>query len=109
LAFTSDALTPSISSRSNTTLAEHSSDIVANIYSDGDTVPLALQLACQVEGVDICPQDGRPVDDMLDLASHQTLVISVSFFSYWAAFISNEARVIAPSNFHFYPSWEIAA
>lgn len=86
--------------------AVHRCDVSAvTVFSDGAVDELAADLRRRLD-VEVTPRRGAPVEDLLALAGHGTIVMSASWFSFWAAFLSHDARVLVPAKFQYYPSWE---
>jgi hypothetical protein len=75
-----------------------------HLFSDGPIDEIAAELGA-LTAAKLVPHHGGPVEDMLALAGCGTIIMSFSWFSYWAAFLSHDAQVIAPRKFAYYPSW----
>lgn len=78
--------------------------IQLHLFSDGDHESLAKELRDGFPDVKAITHQSGVVDDMMSLARYPTLILSQSWFSYWAAFFS-EAAVYAPPDFCYYPHW----
>ena len=77
------------------------------VFTDGDRAVVERLFMAALPDVSLRVADGDAVEDLLELASCASIVMSFSWFSYWAAFISHDARVIAPREFCYYPHWEM--
>jgi hypothetical protein len=75
-----------------------------HLFSDGDHDALATGLSGGVPDVQVVIHRGSVVEDMMSLARYPTLILSQSWFSYWAAYFS-EAVIYAPPDFCYYPHW----
>ncbi len=78
---------------------------VLHLYSDGDLEMLRGDLSALLPGYEMVLHRGRAVEDMLALARFQQIVISTSWFSYWSAYLSHEARIYCPAEFQYYARW----
>jgi hypothetical protein len=76
-----------------------------HLFSDGDHDSLATGLSGGVPDVKVVIHRGSVVEDMMSLARYPTLILSQSWFSYWAAMFS-QATVYAPPDFCCYPEWQ---
>jgi hypothetical protein len=75
-----------------------------HLFSDGPVDEIADELGVLTDAK-LVPHHGGPVEDMLALAGYGTIIMSFSWFSYWAAFLSHDATVYAPRLFAYYPQW----
>ncbi len=75
-----------------------------HLFSDGNHESLAAGLSDGIPDVKVIIHAGNVVDDMMSLARYPTLILSQSWFSYWAAFFS-EAVIYTPPDFCYYPDW----
>lgn len=75
-----------------------------HLFSDGPIGEIVNELRVLTDAK-LVPHHGSPVEDMLALASYSTIIMSFSWFSYWAAFLSHDAIVYAPRLFSYYPEW----
>jgi hypothetical protein len=84
-------------------------DLCLHVFSDGNPFQLGEELS-RLSG---CPEwrahEGTPVQDMLDLAAFPNIVTSMSWFSYWSAFLSHDAMVYVPPDLCWYPHWNIVS
>jgi hypothetical protein len=80
-------------------------DPILHVFSDGDPVALGRELAGMIGASEWIPHRESPVKDMLALARLPNMVISLSWFSYWSAFLSHDAAVVTPWDFQYYPHW----
>lgn len=76
------------------------------VFTDGDVDALVAHFARRFPGRDVHPARGTVRQDLLHLAAHAHVVMSFSWFSYWAAFLSEADRVLCPADFCYYPGWE---
>jgi len=81
-------------------------NINLHLFSDGDRNAISSQLSEKLRDVRITIHKNTAVRDMINMSNFQTIIISMSWFSYWAAFLSNNAKVLAPDDFCYYPHWE---
>jgi hypothetical protein len=84
---------------------ETGDDPVLHVFSDGDPVTLGRELAKTAGVREWVPHRESPVTDMLALACYRSIVISLSWFSYWSAFLSHDAVIVTPWDFQYYPHW----
>jgi hypothetical protein len=77
-----------------------------HLFSDGAHESLAAELQKQLSNVTIYIERGSPVNDILALARYPTLILSMSWFSYWAAMFSQAATIYTAPAFHYYPEWQ---
>jgi hypothetical protein len=75
-----------------------------HVFSDGPIDEIVAELGA-LTAAKLVPHHGTPVEDMLSLAGYGTIIMSFSWFSYWAAFLSHDATVYAPKLFSYYPGW----
>lgn len=75
-----------------------------HLFSDGAIDNITEELRTQTSA-QLVPHHGGPVQDMLALASYGTIIMSFSWFSYWAAFLSHDATIYSPRLFTYYPHW----
>lgn len=75
-----------------------------HLFSDGPLDRIVDELGALTDAK-LLAHHGSPVEDMLALASYGTIIMSFSWFSYWAAFLSHDATVYAPRLFSYYPQW----
>ncbi|KRE74497.1 alpha-1,2-fucosyltransferase [Arthrobacter sp. Soil762] len=75
-----------------------------HLFSDGPLDEIVDELGTLTDAK-LVAHHGSPVEDMLALASYSTIIMSFSWFSYWAAFLSHDATVYAPRLFSYYPQW----
>lgn len=79
---------------------------VADLYSDGDHERLASELRGALPEVRVEVERGAIVDDMVGLSRYSHLVISMSWFSYWSAYLSEpDTHVYCPADFRYHPGW----
>gem|GEM_PF-1813151 len=77
-----------------------------HLFSDGDHESLAAGLSGGIPKVKVIIHKGNVVEDMMSLARYPTLILSQSWFSYWAAMLSHAAAVFVPPDFRYYPEWQ---
>ena len=76
-----------------------------HLFSDGNHESLAAGLSGGVPDVQVFIHKGSVVEDMMALARYPTLILSQSWFSYWAAMFS-QATVYVPPDFRYYSEWQ---
>lgn len=81
-------------------------DTVA-VFSDGDAACAAASIRDATGATVTLPHD-TAMGDMLHMSAHSRLVLSQSWFSYWAAFLSDGEEVVTPPDFRYYPEWSTA-
>ena len=77
-----------------------------HLFSDGDHESLAAGLSGGVTDVEVIIHKGSVVEDMMSLARYPTLILSQSWFSYWAAMLSQATTVFSPPAFCYYAEWQ---
>ena len=77
---------------------------VVSLYSDGPRETWAEQITAQT-GAHVVLPSGSAMGDLLEMSAHRRLVLSQSWFSYYAAFLSEATEVLAPAEFCYYPWW----
>jgi hypothetical protein len=85
--------------------ADVGAPLALHLFSDGDIEALAGQIRNHLPANELVLHRGGVVEDMLQLAGFQCLVISMSWFSYWAAYLSHGARIYCPEEFQYHPDW----
>lgn len=80
----------------------------AHVFTDGAIADVATRLQQAVPEVAVTGRSRAPAApyDLVALASYRVLVLSMSWFSYWAAYLADGARIFAPAEFCYYPSWQ---
>lgn len=79
--------------------------VYLHLFSDGAHESLAHELKTHLSGIDIQIHQGDTVSDLMTLAQYPTLILSMSWFSYWAALFSQATHVFTPRAFQYYPAW----
>lgn len=75
-----------------------------HLFSDGNHESLAAGLSGGIPDVKVIIHRSGVVEDMMSLAQYPTLILSQSWFSYWAAVFSN-AAIYVPPDFCYYLHW----
>jgi hypothetical protein len=78
---------------------------ILHLYSDGNLEELRGELRSHLPSHEIVLHRGGVVEDLLGLARFSQIIISMSWFSYWSAYLSHGARIYCPSEFQYYPHW----
>jgi hypothetical protein len=78
-----------------------------HLFSDGAHEQLAAQLQQNFPEIKIIIHRATPLTDLLTLASFPTLILSMSWFSYWAAMFSTAPTIYTSPDFQYYPAWRV--
>lgn len=91
-------------------IAEESNVLpVIHLFTDGDKEQLGDELRRSGLCSSIVFHIGSPAEDMLQLSRMTVIVCSMSWFSFYAAFLSDNSRVFVHPGFPEYPGWTIVS